>query len=261
MTAPHPRDAQPSFVALVPARAGSARVPGKNTRLLAGHPLLAYAIATARASGLFDRVIVSTDSPQTAEIARHYGAEVPFLRPAEFATATSPDIEWITDLLNRLLERYDAFAILRPTSPFRGPDTVSRAWRRFGALSASHGIDSLRAIELCHEHPGKMWTLDGERMHPLLDQSHLDVAWHAGQYAALPKVYVQNSSLEIAWSRVVSEHRSREGRMIAPFFTEGAEGFSIDYEEDWERAERMVADRKAALPPVDVAPFEKASVA
>ena len=73
-------------------------------------------------------------------------------------------------------------------------------------------------------------------MRPLLDQSHLEVAWHAGQYQALPPVYVQNSALEIAWTRVVEATGTREGRMLAPFLTEGYEGLNIDDEEDFARA-------------------------
>ena len=88
-----------SAVALIPARHGSKRVPGKNVRPLAGHPMLAYTIAPAIESGVFESVIVSTDSEETAAIARHYGAEVPFLRPAAFAGDTSPDIEWVEHTL------------------------------------------------------------------------------------------------------------------------------------------------------------------
>ena len=77
-------------------------------------------------------------------------------------------------------------------------------------------------------------------MRPLLDQSHLDVAWHAGQYQALPPVYVQNSALEIAWTRVVGATGTREGRMLAPFLTEGYEGLNIDDEDDFARAEELV---------------------
>ena len=88
-------------------------------------------------------------------------------------------------------------------------------------------------------------------MRPLLDQSHLDVAWHAGQYQALPEVYVQNSALEIAWTRVVSQTGTREGRVVAPFLTEGHEGFNIDDEEDWERARRLLDGGMAALPDVE----------
>ena len=96
----------PSLVALVPARAGSKRVPGKNIRPLAGHPLIAYAIAAARRVGLFaDRVVCSTDSGEIAEIARWYGAEVPVLRPAEYADSTSPDIEWLQRRAGRLPRR------------------------------------------------------------------------------------------------------------------------------------------------------------
>ena len=112
----------PSAVAFIPARAGSERVPGKNVRALAGHPLIAYSIAAARESGLFDAIVVSTDSEEIAEVARRYGAEVPVLRPAEIATATSPDIEWVRhmlDALGREGRTFEIFSLLRPTSPFR----------------------------------------------------------------------------------------------------------------------------------------------
>jgi CMP-N,N'-diacetyllegionaminic acid synthase len=247
-----------TVVALVPARSGSERVPGKNVRPLAGHPLLAYAIETALQSGVFDCVVVSTDSEETADIARWYGAEVPFLRPPEFATATSPDIEWLSFTLERLPETYDLFAIVRATNPFRGPDAVQRGIEQ---LLATPEADSVRAVELVKQHPGKMWVLEGggRTMHPLLDQSHLDVAWHAGQYQALPEVYVQNSALEIAWTRVVSESGTREGRVVAPFFTQGLEGFNVDDEEDWERAERLLASGAASLPTLSREPYRSST--
>jgi CMP-N,N'-diacetyllegionaminic acid synthase len=241
-------------VAFVPARWGSERVPGKNIRPLAGHPLIAYAIGAAKASGAFERVVVSTDSEETAAIARWYGADVPFLRPAEYATATSPDAEWLSHMLERLDERYEVFAIVRATSPFRGGETIRRGLEQ---LVATPEAESIRAVELVKQHPGKMWVLaeDGRTMRPLLDQSQLDVAWHAGQYQALPRVYVQNSALEIAWTRVVAETGTREGRVVAPFLTEGYEGFSIDYDEDWARAEELVARGEASLPQLDREPW------
>src|SRR5210317_2466380 len=91
-----------NIVALIPARSGSKRVPDKNIRTLAGHPLIAYSIAAALQSRIFTAVIVSTDSERYADIARHYGAEVPFLRPDEIAGDTSPDIEWVTYTLDHL---------------------------------------------------------------------------------------------------------------------------------------------------------------
>jgi len=244
-------------VAFVPARSGSKRVPGKNVRLLAGHPLLAYAIETALQSGVFERVVVSTDSEEVAEIGRWYGADVPFLRPDEYATSTSPDIEWLAFTLERLGESFDLFAIVRATNPFRGPDAVRRGLEQ---LLATSEADSLRAVELVKQHPGKMWLLGEDRrtMSPLLDQSSLDVAWHAGQYQALPPVYSQNSALEIAWARVVAETGTREGRIVAPFFTDGYEGFNVDDEEDWERAERLLAAGAATLPAVEREPYAAA---
>jgi CMP-N,N'-diacetyllegionaminic acid synthase len=242
----------PSVVALVPARSGSERVPGKNVRPLGGHPLLAYAIETARRSGIAERVVCSTDSEQIAEIARWYGADVPFLRPAEYATSTSPDVEWIADTIGRLPERYDLFAIVRPTNPFRGPDALRRGLE---GLLAAPGADSIRAVEPVRQHPGKMWVIDEEGgMRPLLDQHELEVPWHGSQYQALPRVYVQNSALEIAWRRVL-DAGSHAGRVVAPFFTEAYEGFNVDDEEDWARAEALVATGRAELPPVDRDPY------
>jgi CMP-N,N'-diacetyllegionaminic acid synthase len=244
----------PSAVAFVPARSGSERVPHKNVRPLAGHPLLAYAIATAVQSDRFERVVVSTDSDEIADVARWYGADVPFLRPAEYATATSPDIEWLSYTLEHLDERFELFALVRATNPFRGPDVVRRGLEQ---LLATPEADSIRAVELVKQHPGKMWLLSGDSrtMSPLLDQSELDVAWHAGQYQALPAVYSQNSALEIAWTRVVTETGTREGRVLAPFLTQGLEGFNVDDEEDWERAERLVASGEATLPEVGRPPY------
>jgi CMP-N,N'-diacetyllegionaminic acid synthase len=248
----------PPAVAFVPARSGSERVPGKNLRPLAGHPLLAYAIETARQSGVFGRVVVSTDSEEIADVARWYGADVPFLRPPEYATATSPDIEWLRFTLRGLEEPYDIFAIVRATNPFRGPDVVARG---LDQLLSTPDADSIRAVELVKQHPGKMWLLADDRrtMRPLLAQSHLEVAWHAGQFQALPPVYSQNSALEIAWTRVVGETGTREGRIVAPFFTEGYEGFNVDDEEDWALAERLVAAGSAHLPAIGRPPYAPGS--
>lgn len=240
---------RPAAVALVPARGGSQRVPGKNVHPLGGHPLIAYTLAAARASKRFDAVVVSTDSEQIASVARHYGGELPCLRPPDLATATSPDIEWVRHMLGELQaggRSFELFSILRPTSPFRTEATIRRAWDR---LLSVPDADSVRAVELCRQHPGKMWVLDGDLMRPLLEQP-AGVPYHSSQYQALPEVYVQNSSLEIAWTRVATEGASIAGERVVPFFTESAEGFSIDYAGDIERAERMVERGEAILPAV-----------
>jgi CMP-N,N'-diacetyllegionaminic acid synthase len=230
-----------SCVALIPARSGSKRVADKNVRLLGGHPLLAYAVATARAAERFARVIVSTDSDEYAAIARHYGAEVPFLRPPALAGDLSPDIDWVEFTLKTLAdagERYDSFSILRPTNPFRQPSTIQRAFQQF---QDDPEADSLRAVEKCRQHPGKMWVVRGRRMTPLLPFWSDRQPWHSSQYQALPEVHVQNASVEIAWSRVVFEGRTIAGDVIAPFWAEGHEGFDINRPEDWVAAEALLA--------------------
>ena len=245
----------PSAVALIPARQGSKRVPGKNVRVLNGHPALAYTIAPALDSGVFDSVIVSTDSEEIAAIARHYGAEVPFLRPAAFAGDTSPDIEWLEHVLTELRRQgraWDCFSLLRPTSPFRTADTIRRAWATF---TAQEGVDSLRAVEKCAQHPGKMWIVRGERMFPLLPFGLAEQPWHSTPYQALPAVYVQNASLEIAWTRIVFERRTIAGDVIVPFLTEGYEGFDINDPHDWMIAERLLADGAVQLPRVPQLPY------
>lgn len=241
----------PSAVALVPSRGGSQRVPGKNVRELGGHPLIAYTIAAARSCGLFDAVIVSTDSEEIAEVAARYGAEVPGLRPAEMASSTSPDIEWVRHVIDGLASEDrtpELFSLLRPTSPFRTASTILRAHEELLSLPDA---DSIRAVELCRQHPGKMWTMDGQLMRPLLEQPEEGVPTHSRQYQDLPEVYVQNSSLEIAWTRAVVEQGSIAGDVVAPLFTDDVEGFTIDYEGDWAEAERMVADGDAVLPTVE----------
>jgi len=237
----------PTAVALVPARAGSERVPGKNVLPLAGHPLIAYSIAGAQEAGIFTAVVVSTDSEEIAAIARRYGAEVPGLRPPALSTATSFDIEWVLHVMRDRDE--EIFAILRPTSPFRTADTIRRAYERLVELGDR--ADSIRAVEPARQHPGKMWTIEGDLMAPLLPQPEGETPLHSRQYQALPKVYAQNSSLELAWSRVLDEPvPTISGRRVAPFFTDGAEGFSIDYPGDVEAAERLLASGEARLPQI-----------
>ena len=217
--------------------------------------MLAYTIVPAIESGVFESVIVSTDSEEIAEIARHYGADVPFLRPAQFAGDTSPDIEWLEYTLTELSRQgraWDAFSLLRPTSPFRTAGTIRRAWSRF---TSQDGVDSLRAVEQCAQHPGKMWVIRGDRMLPLLPFG--DPPWHSTPYQALPPIYIQNASLEIAWTRVVFERRTIAGDVLVPFVTEGYEGFDINDAYDWMVAERLLADGLVQLPAVNQTAFEK----
>ena len=240
------------LVALIPARTGSKRLQAKNIRLLAGHPLIAYTIAAAKASGIFDAIIVSTDSQETAEIAVRYGAESPFLRPVEFSGDKSPDIDWLRYTLNRLDNEgrsFNVFALLRPTSPFRMANTIQRAWQQFQSVE---GLDSLRAVELCKQHPAKMWVIAGNFMQPFMGDGGIDPPWHSTAYQSLPSIYAQNASLEIAWTKVVQQGGTIAGKVITPFLTEGYEGFDINRAEDWVLAEALLEKGLTALPSIGI---------
>lgn len=217
--------------------------------------MLAYSVRAAIDSGVFDSVICATDSELYADVARHYGAEVPFLRAAEISGDKSPDIEWVVWMLNKLREsgrEFEVFSILRPTSPFRLPETIRRAWSLF---TEDPRADSLRAIEKCKQHPGKMWVIRGKRMLPLLPFNNGSTPWHSSQFAALPEIFAQDASLEIAWSRVPLEQNNIAGEAIIPFVSQGYEGFDINELEDWWMAERLLDTQSAILPNISIQPY------
>jgi CMP-N,N'-diacetyllegionaminic acid synthase len=236
-----------SMIALIPARANSQRVPGKNTKPLGGVPLLAWTIAAAQESGLFAALLVSTDDTRTAEMATAWGAHVRLVG-APCHVDTCADITWVRDAIT-VRPRPDTFAILRPTSPFRTAATIQRAFAAFTVPDGTH--DSLRAVEPVRQHPGKMWEWAGPGypITPLLRGSRSDgVPWHSCPTQTLPVFYVQNSSLEMAYTANVEAHGTIHGRKVIPFFTEGHEGFSIDYPEHFELAERIVSSGAVAIP-------------
>ena len=245
----------PNIIALIPARAGSKRIPNKNIKSLNGHPLIAYSIVSALESKIFDRVIVSTDSSYIAKISQYYGAKVPFIRPENISTDTSPDIDFVEHALNSLntnVKSYDCFSILRPTSPFRKSNTIKRAWNQF---KNEIGIDSLRAVEKCQQHPCKMWVIRENRMLPLIPFGPQNQPWHSSQYPTLPEIYVKNASLEIAWSKVVYSGRTISGHTIMPFLTEKDEGIDVNTPKDWELAKQMINTKQAILPNISIKPY------
>jgi N-acylneuraminate cytidylyltransferase len=157
-------------LALIPARGGSKSVPRKNVRLLAGHPLIAYSIAAGLASRGVGRVVVSTDDDEIAAVARAYGAETPFVRPAELAQDETLDLPVVEHALEWLWRkegyRPSIIVQLRPTSPLRPKDLVEQG---IDVLKTHPDADSARAVIPSRQTPYKMWRpAENGRIVPLL---------------------------------------------------------------------------------------------
>jgi len=227
-----------SIVALIPARSGSKRLPGKNIKKLNGFPLIVYTIQAAKDSNIFDEIVVSTDDFETGSIAVYYGAGY-IKRPQQYATDTSHDVEWIKHALNTLKKvgrEYDAFAILRPTSPFRTGETIRRA---FGEWDRKH---CMKAIEKVKQHPSKMWKINGI-MFPFIDGHKAN---HLLPTQSLEDIYIQNASLEIRPTKIMNGNDA----FYQPFFTHGYEGIDINDMTDWILAEELIKRKMAKLPEV-----------
>jgi len=236
------------IIALIPARSGSKRCPGKNTRMFFGHPLIAYTIRTARESGIFEEILVSTDSQETMEIASSYSVGA-VLRPTEISQDHSTDLEWVNHAMRACSGglRNDAFAILRPTSPFRSAALIRDAWEKFEGSNFA----SLRTVEM-RGHPGKMWDrwADGS-INPIcgyhfarqaFDQPTQDL--HRGH-----PVYTQNGCLQIAKTSLLPDTITGS-RVYGYDMTGDIQGFDINTELDWILAEELVKRGIVELPQI-----------
>lgn len=227
------------IVALIPARAGSKRVKGKNIRPLGGKPLITWTIEAALESEVFSRVLVSSDDEETLRIAGKTGA-LGVMRRKDLANDGTPDVPWVKHMMAQLQSDIDAFAILRPTSPFRSAQTIRAAYDLFVTMPVH--MDSVRAVRLVTEHPGKMWFVtDPGVMRPVLDRVYDGVPWHSSPTQTLPPYYVQTGGLEMAWRRVLKETDTISGHYVAPFVLAGFEALDINTEDDWSRAEQCLS--------------------
>lgn len=202
-------------LAIIPARSGSKGIPHKNVRPFRGRPLLAHSIEQALGAETVDRVLVSTDSPEYAEIARRHGADVPFLRPVEIAGDLSTDLEAFEHALG-WLEAHEGYrpeicVHLRPTYPTRRVEDIDRAVRM---LREHPDADSVRSITPAPETPFKMWFLaDDGTLRPVVTDSAFPQAYNRPRQE-LPRTYLQNAAVDVVRARVVREQRSMTGRRI-----------------------------------------------
>jgi CMP-N,N'-diacetyllegionaminic acid synthase len=234
------------ILALIPARGGSKGLPFKNIKPLLGHPLISYSIKLANDSNFINRTIVSTDCEDIAKIGRQYGAEAPFLRPAEISGDLNTDMEVFMHTLNwlKVNEEYvpDFIVQLRPTSPIRFVNEVDEC---IGKLIDSDA-DSLRIITPAPCTPYKMWTLDatGDNIQPLLKIAGVEEPYNLPRQG-LPKVYWQVGTLDVIRTSSMLANNSLSGSNILGHIIPNELSVDIDNLGDFKRAEEIITQFKS----------------
>ncbi|MCR4334876.1 MAG: acylneuraminate cytidylyltransferase family protein [Patescibacteria group bacterium] len=232
-------------VAIIPARGGSKGVPKKNIRKVGGFPLIAYAIAVAKLSKYIDRIIVSTDNEEIAKVAKKYGAEVPFLRPAEFAKDSSTDREFILHTLNWLNENEgevpEYLVQIRPTTPLREPALIDKAIEK---IKKNKNATSLRSGYEMRESPYKLFGIENDFFTGLFPNDPRP------EYYNLPRqnfssVYQPDGYVDVIVSKHALNSPSLHGPKILSFITPNVG--EIDNKEDFKFLEFNLEKRKWAI--------------
>lgn len=235
------------IIGLIPARKGSKRVPGKNMVEVGGKSLVQRSIDSAKASGVFQKIVVTSDWDECLELAMKSGVEA-LRRPDKLCLDTSHDFEFVKHALSKL-KGFDIFVILRPTSPFRTGETIQRAINSF----LNTKCDSMRAVEKTKSHPLKSWvrSSDGVSMVPYMlpymsgtpKRRGFDVPAFDLGTQQLGDVYIQNGCIHIAWVKTLEDFGNVSGNTIAPFSTEGLEGLDINSPLDLEFANWIIKEK------------------
>lgn len=225
-------------VALIPARSGSKGVPHKNIKNLGGHPLIEWSIKACLRSRLIDRVIVSTDSQEYADLAIKLGAEAPFLRPAEIAGDRSTDFDFVVHALDWFATHGgepDFLVHMRPTTPYRAPTLIDQAIEAFQAQTRA---TALRSVHEMSESAYKTFEIAAEGQLKRLgaDNTALDAANNARQQ--FPATFQANGYVDVLSSRFVRSHGLIHGDWVMPFITPLV--VEVDTEEDFVHLEFLL---------------------
>jgi N-acylneuraminate cytidylyltransferase len=239
--------AQPEVLAIIPARGGSKSIPRKNIRHLAGYPLVAYSIASGLAARSISRLIVSTDDEEIAEICRHYGAEIPFQRPAELAEDTTPDLPVFQHALGWLEEheqyRPQIVVQLRPPTPLRSDTLIDDAVE---ALLSCPEADCVRGVGAPEQTPYKMWLQgDDGFLKPLITYGEAESYNLPRQY--FPDAYWHTGHIDVMRYETLMQKNSMSGDRILPIIIEPLYCIDIDTEDEWVYTEWLITSGKVPM--------------
>lgn len=232
-------------VAIIPARSGSKGVVDKNIKLLAGHPLIAYSIAAAQLANGVARTVVSTDSEKYADIAREYGAEIPFLRPGEISGDTSTDYDFVRHLLDWMLysegKLPEYLVHLRPTTPLREGNYIDAAIDR---IKKTNCATALRSVHEMSESAYKSFEIEKGYLKSVGSNSFdLDVFNKPRQ--SFKKTYQANGYVDVIKTAYVIENNKLHGDHVIAFVTPRI--FEVDTLEDFDYLEYQVAKNPAIV--------------
>jgi CMP-N,N'-diacetyllegionaminic acid synthase len=229
-------------LALIPARGGSKGLPNKNILPLAGHPLIAYSIAAGKCTSRIDRVVVTTDSEDIAQISKAYGADVPFLRPPELAGDYTTDLETFQHALKWLEEEEgyvpDLVLQLRPTSPIRFAREIETC---IDLLERHADAQSVRTVTPSPITPYKMWFMDGPEspLRPLLTVDGMDEPFNMPRQK-LPPTFWQTGTYDLIRRSVIMDQDSMTGKTILPICIENHLAIDIDDIHSFRKAEDLL---------------------
>jgi len=231
-----------NILSIIPARGGSKRVAHKNIRTLAGKPLIAWTIETAISCQRLDRVIVSTDDEEIVDIARKYGAETPFVRPAELAQDDTPDLPVCKHTLSWLTRHEnfcpDIVVWLRPTAPLRIIEDIDNAINLLFETDA----DCVRSVCPVEHHPYWMKRLEGNRFIPLI--KGVDESKYY-QRQLLPPVYRLNGAVDVFWRKTVLDKGFMYGGDMRGYVMPAERSVDLDSELDFALAELLLQRRNS----------------
>jgi CMP-N-acetylneuraminic acid synthetase len=221
------------ILALINARGGSKGVPGKNKKPLLGKPLITYSIEAGQQSQLIDKILVSTDDEEIAQIAKDAGADVPFLRPAELATDTASQFDVIkhaVEFLEEQGEHYDIICILQPTCPLRSAEDIDSTIN----LLKETGSDSAITIgELYDKHPAVVYEMEGENM----ITPYIKVDKSGTRRQEFKPLYYRAGTVYVMRRKCIFEDNNLYGDSTCGHLVPDERCFNIDSPFDWQLCE------------------------